>query len=144
MAIGTVVKNTVDQLNIDIQTESLFLGSNSYERGELSNPSGSEVTVLAGTIVGRISATGLLLPLAIGASDGSQHFVGVLTETAVIGASSTAKVTICIEGMVDSDLLKFNAAETLESVVEGRQLRDIIAGQGIRLIAGIENTAFDN
>jgi len=144
MSTGTVVKDTSNQLNVNIETANVFLGENSYERAVLSNVAVTEETFEAGTIMGRISATGLLIPLAIGATDGSQHFVGVLTENETIAASGTANVTVAIQGRVAQDKLIFNASEDLESVVGGRQLRDIIAGQGIKLVETTELSEFDN
>lgn len=144
MPTGTITKQTDNQLNVDIDVSSIFYGENSYERATLSNTTGAETEFKAGTIMGRISATGLLLPLAIGATDGSQHFVGVLTENTTIAIAGTAKVTIAVQGRVASDKLVFNASETLNSVVGDRQLRDIIAGQGVKLVATDELSAFDN
>lgn len=143
MSTGTVVKDTSNQLNINIDSSFIFLGSNSYERAEFTN-GGTEVTLLAGTILGRISATGKIKPLAIASTDGSQHFVGVLTESVTVAASATVNLSICVEGCVAQDKLVFNAAEDLEDVVGGRQLRDIIAGQGIKLVATDELSNFDN
>jgi len=144
MSTGTVVKDTSNQLNINIDSSFIFLGSNSYERATYANGTGSTVTMLAGTIMGRVSSSGLLLPLAIGATDGSQHFVGVLTETVTVINGDSKQVSLCIEGKVAQDKLVFNAAEDLESVVDGRQLKDIIAGQGIKLVATDELSNFDN
>ncbi len=144
MSTGTVVKDTVNQLNVNIDTTPIFLGSNSYKREQYTNGGGSTVTLAAGTIMGRISATGLMLPLASGASDGSQHFVGVLTESVDVAAGATANINICVEGKVLESKLVFDGSDDLETPIGGRQLKDIIAGQGIKLIAGDELTAFDN
>lgn len=144
MSTGTIVKDTANQLNINIDSSFIFLGSNSYERAEYTNPLGTAVTLEAGTILGRVSATGKMLPLAIGAADGSQHFVGVLTETETVAGSATVNISMCVEGKVAQDKLVFNASEDLESVVDGRQLKDIIAGQGIKLVATYELSGFDN
>ena len=144
MATGTVVKDTSNQLNVNIDSSFIFLGCNSYEREQYTNGGGATVTLEAGTIMGRISATGLLLPLAVGAVDGSENFVGIVTETVDVLAAGTANISICVEGKVAQDKLVFNAAEDLESVVDGRQLKDIIAGQGIKLVATDELSNFDN
>lgn len=141
---GTVVKDTSNQLNVDIQRKTIFLGSNSYERESYTNSTGSTVNLTAGTIMGRISATGLLLPLVSTASDGSQHFVGVLTEDVDVLDTVSANVNICIQGRVKQSELVFNASEDLETVIGGRQLRDIIAGQGIKLVESTELSDFDN
>ena len=141
---GTIVKNTSNQLNIDVERKVIFLGSNSYERESYTNSTGSTVNLKAGTIMGRISATGLLLPLVAAATDGSQHFVGVLTEDEDVLDTASANVNICIQGRVKQSELIFNASENLETVIGGRQLRDIIAGQGIKLVESTELSDFDN
>jgi len=146
MSTGTVVLNTNSQLNINRDISQVFLGNNRFENVVHTNVTGAEGVLVAGTVMGRIAATGLLLPLIAAAVDGSQYPSGILANDVTLAIGASATVSICVEGEVAEEKLIFNAAETLLTVVDGRNLRDRIAADtvGIKLITSTDLTGFDN
>ena len=81
-----------------------------------------------------------------GAGDGSQIPVGVLTQTITVEAGETASIYVCTGGEVAEEKVILDTGDTLETVIDGRQLRDRIASDtvGIVLVAGTEMTQVDN
>ena len=96
--------------------------------------------------MGRISASGLLVPLASGASDGSNIPVGILASNYTVAAGATHEVAFCVSGDVVKNMLSFDGSDNLDTVISGRRLGDRIAADtvGIRLIDSDELTEFDN
>lgn len=146
MSTVTTGTNTGNQLTQNYDYSKIFIGENQYETGDLTNGTGSPVTYLAGTVMGRIAASQEFLPLVIAAVDGSQFPVGILAQDITIAAGATKNVPIGIAGRVIEGKLIFNGAETLSSLVDLRSLRDRIASDtvGIVLVVSTDNSGFDN
>lgn len=108
--------------------------------------SGSGITLKVGTVMGRISASGKILVLKSAAVDGSEIPVGILMQEVVVAASATVNLTFAVSGDVAEEKLIFDGSDDLDTVVDGRQLRDRIAADtvGIKLVKGTELTGFDN
>lgn len=124
-----------------------------------TNTTGSEVTLEAGRLIGRIYSSGKAWPQGATATDGSEQPVGVCGDTYVVANAATVEITVCIGGDVDPALIKLSGAETLDTVVTrtytdsgtettaipvGR-IRDLIArNTQIILSPSTELTKFDN
>jgi hypothetical protein len=136
--MGTLITNN--------DNAKIFIWDNRYEQGTYTNPTGDDVTLAKGTLMGRVSATQKLVPLASGASDGSQFPVGILADDYTVDYLESANVTICIGGDVAEELVVLNGSDTMATVISSRSIRDRIAGDtlGIKLVAGTQMTAFDN
>lgn len=147
---ATTVLDTTNQLYVNVDQSKIFLGENEFISGEISNAALVDVTIPAGTVLGRISTAGAtfgqLKALDKDATDGSQFPVGILTEDLVIPAEDSANCTACVAGYVAEDKLVFASGESLDSVVSARTLRDRIAGDtlGVRLLSGTNLTKADN
>jgi hypothetical protein len=102
------------------------------------------VTIPEGTVMGRISATGLLTPLASAAVDGSQYPVGILIGDRTIEEGTTQDVFVCDDGDVAEEKVILQGADTLDTVVDGRRLRDQLKVIGVKLIAATEMLNTDN
>jgi hypothetical protein len=124
----------------------IFIWDNRYEQGEFTNPSTVDAVLAKGTLMGRVSATQKLVPLASGASNGSQFPVGILADDYTVDYLETANLTICIGGDVAEELVILSGSDTMDTVISGRSIRDRIAGDtlGIKLVSGTQMTAFDN
>lgn len=144
----TVASNTGQMAIINSDTTKIFVGNNRYETATLEYTASGDTTFAAGTLIGRVSADQKLLPLASGASDGSQFPVGILVEPLTIldGVTFSDTVTICVAGDVDETKLSFDGSDDLDTVVSGRSLRDRIASDtvGIMLVSGDQLTGTDN
>lgn len=146
MSTATTRNRTRNQMTTDYDTSIIFLFSNKYIRGSVTNSEYDDLTLEAGALMGRISATGELAAHDSGASDGSQFPVGVLAESVEILAGDSATVSICVSGEVAQEKLLLASGDTLDTVISGRQLRDRIGADtvGIALIQTEELSGFDN
>lgn len=145
--------STVSQpLNTGVQatnlydTSKIFLWNNRYENALYNNSAYGSVTLLAGTLMGRVSATGWIKPLASGASDGSQFPVGVLANDVIVDGGALETLAICVSGDVDESKIILQGADTMEVTISSRRLRDRIGADtvGIKLVSGTEMTEYDN
>lgn len=139
---------TNNQLTTDYDLSKIFLLNNRYENDNYVNNSGySTLTLLAGTVMGRIASTGVLVPCLASAVDGSQFPIGILARDIVsLASGGTVACTICIAGDVNQSKLIFLYGDNLETVVAGRRFKDRIQADsaGIILRIGIEMTDYDN
>lgn len=132
-------------LHVRHNTAKTFIGDNDYRADEvLENATGGELTYEEGTLLGRVTATGNLVPCVSGAADGSQFPVGILASCRTIAAAGTSEVSLCIGGNIREGALILDAGDTLESVVDGRQLKDLIAQLNIYIRPADELSQPDN
>ena len=145
MPTYTNVNNTENQSTGLYDRSFIFLGDNSFE-SQPFKVNAAEITLVAGTVMGRVSATGTVIPLVAAAADGSNIPFGILAQDIVIPIGDTPNLSICVEGKVAIEKLIFDGAETVATVVSGRRLDDRISGDtvGIKLVSSVELTAFDN
>lgn len=138
--------NTRNQLNTNYDFSKTFIGDNDFKEMVLLNPEVTEETLEVGQLLGRISANGKVQVLKSAAVDGSQYPVGVLAEQITLAASAEANSTMCVGGDVVQGKIDLNGADTLDTVIDDRQLRDRIEGDtlGIYLVESDELTDFDN
>lgn len=144
---------TDKQVIANTNREKLFIGDNTYQKGNLlNNSSYNDLVIPTGTVVGRIGATGTLVPCSHNSNDGSQHPVGILAHDVELDAAGTQNnVTICDGGEIAEELLTFNSgtATTLDSLVtnptgQNRRIRDLLQDQGFKLRTRTHMTGYDN
>lgn len=137
------VLQTGSQSITNYDTSKIFIWGNEYITG--TGEAGAYDDVVPGTLMGRVSATGVLVPLESDATDGSQYPVGILVNAILAGESKNA--TICVGGEVDeASVVLVKSGDTLSTVVSGRQIRDRIMAdtKGIKLVPTTELSKFDN
>lgn len=146
MSSNNVVENTGQQAIITTDPSKIFIWGNRYENGSCNNATYDPVTLLAGRLMGRVSATGLLAAHDSSATDGSQFPVGILAQDVTIEEGSTKPVSICVAGDVVEDKVLLASGDTLETVISDRRIRDRIAADtvGIKLVPSTENSYYDN
>jgi len=144
MSTQTVSLNTGNQAIIKTETAKMFVWNNRYEDADYTNGTGDTVVLAKGTLLGRIHATGKVVPLTSAAVDGSQFPLGVLNEDWSVEDGATQKVSFCVDGDVVEDKIVLQGADTLDTVVSSRRLRDHLKAQGIKLVKATEHTAYDN
>lgn len=147
MSTTTVILNTGQQAILDTDVSKIFLWGNRYESADYTNSGYDDVNLVAGTVMGRVTATGKVIPLQSDAVDGSQLPVGVLNKDWVVEAGDTQEVAFCVKGDVETSKLIFTkTGDDLDTIVSSRNLRDRIQGDtvGIKLVTGTELTGVDN
>lgn len=127
-------------------TAKIFVWDNRFSKGNYTNAGGSEVTLAKGTVLGRISATGLLVPFTSAATNGSEDPLGILADDYTVAAGATASLTFCDGGDIAEELVLLQGTDTLDTVVTDKgRVRDLIArNTHCKLVPGTELTGTDN
>lgn len=136
-----------NQLNVKNDQAKMFVWDNRYDSAEsTTNSTYDDETIPAGTLLGKVSATGKVKALTSGASDGSQYPVGILQTDSVIPAGSSTVLTFCVSGDVVASKVVLDGSDTMSTVISGRSIKDRIGADtvGIKLVNSDELTAADN
>lgn len=144
MSSQSEVFNNGQQSIVNTDTSKVLLWNRRSQKESMSNSTYDPITYPIGTVMGRITATGKIVPLTSAAVNGSQYPVGILAETYTIDDGATVDVFICDDGDVAENKIVLQGADTLATVVGGRTLRDWIKAQGIKLIPTTSMTDYDN
>lgn len=146
MSSQSVALNTGQQAIIHTDLSKIFILNNRYQKDNyVNNSSYNPISLSAGTVMGRVSATGVLAPLNAGASDGTQFPVGILAQDLEIDSGETVSATICDAGDIAAEkVIFFTPGNGLETVVSSRRMKDHIAAQGMNLVSSTEMTQEDN
>jgi hypothetical protein len=146
MSTQTETINTGQQATINTDRSKIFLFGNTTNKGLYNNSGYNDITIPAGTVLGRVASTGYLIPLKSNASDGSQFPVGIMYDDMTIQGGTTEEIYFCVSGDVAEEKVILQTTDTLETTVSSRRLRDRLAADtvGIRLVSSTEMTAFDN
>ena len=151
MGTNNVLHTTYDRGQI-------FIKGVRTDKGTYTNGGGAPVTIAEGTILGRVTATGKLLPLKSTATDGSQIPVGICFQAVTVAAGDDAELTYCIAGDVTENRVVFAlGGDTLNTIIYQNlsspvsdqialgRLGDLIQrNTHIILVATTENTEYDN
>lgn len=146
MSENNTVLNNGQQAITNYDVSKIFIWGNRYSKANYTNSTYDPITLSAGTVMGRVSATQEIVPLESGASDGSQFPVGILSQSATVDEGDTVELAFCVEGDVVEEKVILSGLDTLSTVISGRSIRDRIGSDtvGIKLTAGTELTAYDN
>lgn len=145
MSSQNVALNTGQQATINTERSKIFIWRNRYDYADYTNGGGSTVVLSAGTLIGRISATGKVIPLASAAADGSQYPLGILADDYTVAAGATVRVYYGHAGDVAEEKVILSGADTLDTVVSGQRMRDRITSYtGLKLVKSTDLTNYDN
>ena len=144
------VQSDSNMSHFQYDVSKIFLRNIISQEETLTNDSGGTKSFAPGTLLGRITASGKLKPLASAANDGSQFAVGILMSNVVdLADAGDATVQVCIGGEVAQDKVILDGSDTLTTTVtnnSARTIKDVIAGdtKGIQLRGATELTDYDN
>lgn len=149
----TNVLQTGSQLITNYDTTKIFLGGNRFKTGSLKNTTGSELTLTAGTLLGRVDAiavdtdnvVGYLTPHLSTNTEGNE-IVGVLAQDLTLADNAVAtEVSYCIAGDVSQGDIVLGSGDTLATILNGLTIADnIVKNTGIILVVQKQLTATDN
>lgn len=133
----------------DYEYNKIFLFNNNQISGTYTNSSGSEVTIAAGTVMGRENTNGKFELLDSTDASSYEGAFGIVTENITVADATTVTLALVNSGDVRESgivLVGNSGADTLNTEIDGMLIRDLIVTrtQGIRLVSDSENTAFDN
>jgi len=140
--------NTGQQMTTNYDLSKIFLWDNRYDsENYVNNSNYNPVTILAGTVMGRIASTGRVVPCDASQTDGSQIPMGVLAQDVLLLGGALQKVAICVRGDVNQNALIFWTGNSVNTIVGNnppRRMFDLIQDSGIKLVSGTEMSATDN
>ena len=114
------------------------------------NTTGAPATVLHLTVVAELTSgsnAGNVVPFDPAGLAGEQHPIGVscqqLTDVPING---TSKIDVCNHGEIDRGMIKFTGATTLDTVVGGRRVEDILITncQNLKLVKRTDISQYGN
>lgn len=144
---GTAVRTDSNALYVDYVQRDIFVWSNRYDTATLGNSSGSDLTLSAGTVIGRITSSGNVAAVNSSSTDGSQNAIGVLATDITLADGATTTITYCFSGdVVEARLVLVNNSDSLTTNIGGTTVRDRLQGGGaqIKLVDARELTRHDN
>lgn len=134
---------TSKQLTGDYDRSKVFIGEKSTFVGNYTNSGYDDEDLLAGTVIGRVGSTNKLVKCDSTLSNGGQFPIGVLLGDVTVEGGDTVEITVA-NGEVDGAKLIYTSAQTADTVVSSRTLRDhlLLAGTKIRTVDYLND--FDN
>ncbi len=138
--------NTGQELITNYDVSKIFLWNNRYETALYTNSVYNPETLLAGQIMGRVSATNQIVKLFSTATDGSQFPIGILADNYTVESGEQKTLTICVAGDIAAEKVLFESNDGFNTVISSRTLLDRIGSDtvGVKLVFGTEMTAYDN
>lgn len=134
---------TRNQLFSAYDYSKIFLLDNKYRKVNLANATGSDMVLVAGTVIGCVGIT----HAPYDADTSNQLPVGILAEDITIANGTNADVTICNGGKVaEEKVVFFDTDDTLAGIVSNRSIRDMLISNtlGLELVTASELTSADN
>lgn len=147
MSENAQVLNNGQQAITNYDLSKIFVWDNRYDNFTLVNSEYDPMTILAGTVMGRIAGTGKLFPCTAEATDGSQYPIGILAVDVVVNDGASVILPVCVSGDVVKDkIIFFDASDTFDSVISGKTFYDRIGSDsvGIKIVNSTELTGYDN
>jgi hypothetical protein len=146
-------KNQIEQVNATRNQsmakythDHVFLGNNDFDEKTLNNTTAAaEVTITSGTLLFKLSPTEVDV---LDAAANIANVVGIAAMEAdvAVANAATLDINVCLRGEVAEELIDLPAGVTLDTVIPTTQLtlRDRLNELGFHLVAGTNNTKFDN
>lgn len=146
MSSNSTTFNNGQQMQIQTNLAKLFPFDKEMKSYDYNNSTYDTEALLAGTVMGVIAATGKVVPMTSGATDGSQYPIGILARDYSVEAGDTVSVAIVVKGWVRQDMLLLQGSDTLSTVVEDKRIFERIGSDsvGILIISATNCTNFDN
>lgn len=153
MSEVTNVLQTGNQLITNYDSSKIFLGGNRYKQGTYKNTTAGTVTLKAGTLMAKRTAividttnvVGNLVPHLSTDTEGGATPVGILAQDISVAAGASVNVNYCIAGDFDLSALVLGGADTLDTIVSGKAIREhIIAETQLIGVSVDQMDDFDN
>ena len=143
--------NKAEQVNVtgnhstmQISHEHIFLFDNTYMSASLLNDTDVELTLIPGSLITRKSDDATKVVPAT--EETLANVIGIVSTDGniVLAGAEETEITYALKGTVNKDLLSFPTGVTLETMVNGKTLQDVLQGIGFQLEGAVEHTKFDN
>jgi len=148
MSENTVSYNNGQQLQVNTNLAKLFPFDKEMVPYVYTNSTYDDQTLVAGTVLGVISASGEILPFESDASDGSQYPCLILARDYVVPAGESMNLFCVFKGWVRFDMLVFTKeGDDTETVIacgaNDRRVYEILTDRFV-LQNTVNGTNYDN
>jgi hypothetical protein len=155
MSQNKIVFRNKNQIIINTDLTKTFVFNDDFYSNQdtfyYNNSASVDVLIPEGTVLGRVTSTGFLIPWVSTASDGSERPVGILVGDVWVeyGEVYQEDCTFCIRGHVAAQKLGLQGSDTITTKIvsgieAGVTLRDSLTGKGFKLIQSDQNMIYDN
>ena len=139
---------TRNQAAFDSDRKKLLVFNNSFKTGTYRNVSGGAESVAIGTLMGVIAASGKWTVCKSAAADGSQIPRALMLDelTAIADVTDVANINLVNGGKVRVDMLVFDGTDTVDTLVGGVRMEDLLIrnSKDLELVSINDDSSFDN
>lgn len=144
MSTNSVSFNNGQQLQVNTNLAKLFPFEKEMVPYVYTNSTYDDITLTAGTVLGVISASGVVIPFESDASDGSQYPCLILAEDYVVPAGESVNVYCAFKGWVRRDMVLFTkAGDDFETVIDSRRVYELLQDRFV-IQNTVNATNYDN
>lgn len=137
--------STSNHSTVQYTHNHIFLFDANYSAAEFENNSEAEATLKPGSLIIRKANDATKVVSAV-AGETLANVIGITaneTDIVLIGGG-TSSISYATKGTINKDLLALPSGVTLDTIVAGKTVADILQAIGFRLEGSVENTKFDN
>jgi len=99
-------------------TAQFLLGGEQFFKDmSYNNATGSPVTLPQGTLMGKVFATGYIIPNVSTAVDGSEQPIGFIAENTTIPANTIQTIQVLVAGDINQNLVILGGSDTFDTTV---------------------------
>lgn len=142
---GTQRNATRNQSTVDYDRKQICIWDNRFVEGIFKNTTAGSITLVPGNLVARsITVVNGFIPVTI---DNLADVIGIAVQEGdvVLAASATSNINIVVSGGIDGGTLSLPAGVTLNTVVGGKVLKDVLNSLGLHIGEGAtDHTKLDN
>ncbi len=137
--------NTRNQSTVQYSHTHIFLFNNRFSEAVFVNKGDKDILLKPGTLLIRDTENGAQVVPAV-SGDTLVNIIGVVStdSSLIIAPKETENITFCHSGVVNKNLLVLPEEVTLNTLVDGKTVGDLLEGLGFDLEGSVENTKFDN
>jgi len=152
---SSIITNTDSYAHVNYERKNIFLRNPEYVRETFDETTGSDQTIEAGQLLGRVASSGKMVKQDPSVADGSQFVAGVAAEDIDVAANGEKDLQVCISGEINENKVILKGSNTLATVIGGggtnsydytKTIRDSLRAdtKGIRLRVVEDLSAPDN
>jgi len=142
-ATVTTKINTESQSGVEVKFGQTFVRINDTAKETLVNNTADEITIVSGTLLGRVNSTMKVTFFDASAVDGSQYPVGAVAKDFTLGAGEEVGIVMVYDGAIpDDNLVTAQEDDTMSTIIDGISLKDRLKiNCHLKVVGMTDNTA---
>ena len=136
---------TRNQSTADYSVGKIFIWDNHYVPGVFKNTTGAEMVIKDGSLLARSASVPNGFIAVTDANVADVVGVAKVEGSVTLAINGELYINSCTKGTIDGNLINLPANVTLNTIADGKALRDILESIGLHVdTSAVENTKFDN